>query len=213
LQESLAAAFDSPLYQIFLRSEGASGYQTALRGKFDLIILDVLLPGKSGFVIAKQLRDNGIDTPILMMSTKNNLSDIMTGFQFGVDGYVCKPFNLHELKCRADALLKRPPQTKKERYEWGELTVDCNNCSINHGDKELVLPNKQYAIFKYLLEHTQTTVSKQELMDTLWDFDTETMPNTIDVHISKLRKQLRQKLEVNSEIIATIHGKGYKLIK
>jgi DNA-binding response OmpR family regulator len=137
----------------------------------------------------------------------------MTGFQCGVDGYVCKPFNLHELKCRADALLKRPPQTKKAKYEWGELSIDCNNCSINRGSMELVLPNKQYAIFKYLLEHTQTTVSKQELMDTLWDFDTETMPNTIDVHISKLRKQLRQNLNMNNEVIATVHGKGYKLIK
>lgn len=213
LQESLGAAFDSPLYQISFCSEGVKALQLAIREKFDLILLDVVLPGKSGFIIAKQLRDNQNDTPILMMSTKSNLSDILTGFQLGVDGYICKPFNLSELKCRADALLKRPPHAKKDSYQWGELTIDCNNCSICKGHKELILPNKQYEIFKYLVEHTNNTVSKEELMDTLWDFDTDTLPNTIDVHISKLRKQLRQKLEVKENIIATIHGKGYKLIK
>lgn len=212
LRESLAAIFNSQLYQIFFEVEGLTGYKKALHQKFDLIILDVLLPGKSGYMIAKQLRDNGIQTPILMMSTKKEITDIMTGFNQGIDGYICKPFNINELKCRADALLKRPPRQKQQIYNLGELTIDCNNCVIHKGKKELILPNKQYEIFKYLIENTDRTITKNELLNTLWDYDTDTLPNTIDVHISKLRKHLRKGLDLNEEVITTIHGKGYKLI-
>lgn len=212
LQESLAGIFASPLYQIFFEGEGLAGYKRALKGKFDLIILDIMLPGKSGYLIAKQLRGNGIDTPILMMSTKKELTDVITGFNQGIDAYVCKPFNLIELKCRAEALLKRPPRLRKETYQVGSIVIDCNNSCIKHNNKELILPNKQYEILKYLVVNNERTVTKEELLSSIWDYDSDTLANTIDVHISKLRKQLRTELDVKNEVITTVHGKGYKIV-
>ncbi len=213
LRDSLSGIFASSLYQIFFETEGINGYKHASRERFDLILLDVLLPGKSGYLIAKQLRDNAIDTPVLMMSTKNELTDIITGFNQGCDGYICKPFNFIELKCRVDALLKRPPRNKSAIYHWGELIIDCNNSCIIKDKQELILPNKQYEIFKYLLENNERTVTKDELLNALWDYDSDTLVNTIDVHISKLRKHLKKSFNLNKELITTIHGKGYRLIK
>jgi DNA-binding response OmpR family regulator len=183
----------------------------ALHEEFDLIILDLILPGRSGFIIAKQIRGYGRETPILVISSRREISDIVAGFECGADGYLCKPFSLLELKTRVIAMLRRPPCTKRIKYQLGDISVDTNTSMVSKGQTELSLPNKQFQILKYLCAHPDRVVSKQELLDALWDANSDTLLNTLDVHISKLRRLLAVKLKVEKELICTFHGKGYRV--
>lgn len=211
LRESIVAIFDPRLYQILETGNGIEGYQLALKSKPDLIILDLMLPGKSGFLIAKQLRSNKIEAPILMMSTKRELEDVLTGFSCGTDAYIYKPLNLRELLCRAQALLKRPPTTRNNEIPCGEATIDTGSGLVFRGKKSLELPKKQFEILRYICEHRGTLVTKDDLMNSLWDYDTDTLPNTIDVHISKIRKKLRSALDMTEVPIKTMHSRGFIL--
>jgi two-component system OmpR family response regulator len=209
LRQAIVELFEGRLYQITANANGNDGLKLALHNDFDLIILDLMLPKLSGFLITKQLRAVGKETPILIISSKNQLSDLMTAFNFGADGYLYKPFNLNELLCRADALIKRPTHSLPTKISLGSLTYDAAQCSITCQGKSLDLQKRQLKILYYLMSNPDRIISKTELIDKVWEYDADILPSTIDVHISRLRKALNA--VKSGPKLECFHGFGIKL--
>lgn len=208
LAKSVCDFFDSQLYQITHISDGENGYKIARSKEFDLIMLDIMLPGKNGLVIANQLRSNHIETPILMVSTKNMVDDIVNGFCYGIDGYLTKPFSLRELKARVTALLKRPPQPVKMTLKIGDLSMNLDNYEVKRAKKQIVLREKEFRILKFLIENQNKVVSKDQIMDNVWSIGScDCTINNLDVHISSLRSKVDKGFE--KKLIKTLHGRGY----
>jgi two-component system response regulator CiaR len=210
LARSICDFFESKLYQINHYSDGEKGYKVARTNIYDLILLDVMLPGKNGLVIANQLRRNHIETPILIISTKNLVDDIVNGFCYGIDGYLTKPFSLRELKARVGALLKRPPQNAKKVLKAGDLILNLENFQVKRNKQNISLRKKEFGILKYLVENQNKVVSKEQIMDNIWSLgNCDCSINNLDVHISSLRSKIDKGFE--SKMIQTKHGMGYSI--
>jgi DNA-binding response OmpR family regulator len=210
LAKSVCEFFESQLYQITHIADGEKGYKNARTNIYDLIMLDVMLPKKNGLVIANQLRDNHIETPILMISTKNLVDDIVNGFCYGIDGYLTKPFSLRELKARVSALLKRPPHNAKKVLKAGDLTLNLENYSVRRDKQNILLRKKEFSILKYLVTNQNKVVSKNQIMDNIWAMgDCDCTINNLDVHISSLRSKIDRGFE--TKLIQTKHGVGYSI--
>lgn len=211
LARSVCDFFDSQLYQITHFSDGEKGYKSARTNEYDLIMLDIMLPNKNGLVIANQLRSNHIETPILMVSTKNLVDDIVNGFCYGIDGYLTKPFSLRELKARVSALLKRPPQTVKRTLKIGDLQMNLENYQVRRANHDIDLREKEFRILKYLIENQNKVVSKDQIMDNVWSIGScDCTINNLDVHISSLRSKVDRGFD--QKLIKTLHGRGYTIV-
>ena len=210
LANSICDFFDSPLYQITHVSNGQLGYKIARSNNFDLILLDIMLPKKNGLVVASQLRTNHIETPIIIISTKTLVDDIVNGFCYGIDSYITKPFSLRELKSRALALLKRPSHSTQTKLVLGDLSVNLQNFQVKRNSKTINLRKKEFTMLKYLLENQNKVVTKEQLMDTIWSCNEgECTKNNLDVHVSSLRSKIDK--DQSSKLLHTIHGVGYSL--
>ena len=210
LARSICDFFETQLYQITHISEGDKGYKNARTNIYDLLMLDVMLPKKNGLVIANQLRDNHIETPILIISTKNMVDDIVNGFCYGIDGYLTKPFSLRELKARVKALLKRPPQRANTILKAGDLTLNLDNLSVKRDKQTILLRRKEFGILKYLVNNQNKVVSKDQIMNNIWTMgDCDCTVNNLDVHISSLRAKIDRGFK--TKMIQTKHGVGYTI--
>lgn len=201
--------FEPSLYQIFTSSEGTLGYRLARNGQFDLILMDIMLPGITGLRIAELLRSNNIDTPILIVSSKNTLQDIVHGYEYLIDGYVTKPCNLLELKFRVKGLLARPPRTLHSAIKVADLFVDTNKGQVIRGNRTVQLRRKEYDILIYMLKNKDSLISREQIANNLWDMESDPFRGTIDVHLSNLRKKIDHGHKL--KIIQTVHGVGYRI--
>ena len=213
LADTLKEYFASKLYQIVATSDGNEGYALAKSNHYDLILLDVMLPGRSGYVAAQQLRRLGVETPILMITGKNSLEDIITGMQCGADGYLTKPFRLRELKARCDALLKRPAHSRLEQIKVAGVQLDPDSYEVTRQGRPVLLRKKEFQILQYLLEHSERAISRDQLIDQLWTDETETQISTVDVHISNIRHKLNRGFKTRLDLIETVHGVGFKICR
>lgn len=210
LANTVCDFFETPLYQITHVADGQVGYKLAKDENFDLIILDIMLPKKNGLVVASQLRRNHIETPILIVSTKNLVDDIVNGFCFGIDSYVTKPFSLRELKSRCLALLRRPTHSTKTKLELADLCLNLQNLKVKRDSKDIILRKKEFCMLKYLLENQNRVVTKEQLIDNIWSWnDGDCTENNLDVHISGLRGKIDKGHA--QKLLHTVHGVGYTL--
>jgi two-component system alkaline phosphatase synthesis response regulator PhoP len=210
LADTLSCYFGNRLYQIISKSDGDEGFKAARSKCFDLILLDVMLPGRSGFLVAKNLRQAGVNTPIMMISGKNSCEDILTGFQCGVDGYLCKPFNLRELKARCDALLKRIPVEQATKISVANIVLHPDRFQFTRQGNPVPLRRKEFLILKYLFEHKDKAISRTQMINELWTDEEDTQMSTLDVHISNIRRKLNAGYTKKVNVIETIHE--YKCI-
>ena len=211
LRKSIAEIFADRLYQIFQAVDGASGLKLAKQEAFDLIILDLMLPKLSGFLVTKGIRSAGIETPILIISTKRQLSDLMTALDFGADGYLYKPFNLNELICRAESILKRPPHSCNRAIKIGPLNYNADLYKATLNGKPLKLQRKQLEILHYFMNHPERIIRKDELINSLWKYDAKIKPSTVDVHVNIIRKAL-ESYKSGPKLISS-HGFGVRLVR
>jgi len=211
LLQTLSECFDSRLYHTIVCQNGLEAYKIARNGSFDLIVTDWILPGKSGTDIIKQLRLNNIDTPILIISSKNHVEDIVTGLKTGSDGYLCKPFNLLEFKTRVETMLKRPSHKKLADICYGPISINKNKCKVFVNTIDCKLRKKEFLILKLLLENPEITFSREQIVSNVWNFDSEPYEGSVDVHMSRLRSKIDKPFGTN--YIKTVHGFGYKLLK
>ena len=196
--------------------DGNLGLQKVLQNKYDLIILDVMLPGVSGFDICKGARKEGVNTPIILLTAKGEEIDKVLGLELGADDYITKPFSLRELLARIKAILRRPPIGKEgsvepEFIDIGNIKVNFKNYVALKGKNEIKMSYKEFEILHYMYMNAGKIIQRDDLMSDVWSIDYEVTTRTIDNFILKLR----QKIEAdpnNPKIILTVHGVGYKMI-
>src|SRR3989344_4634138 len=201
---------DKDKYTVKIITDGSHGYKAARNFNFDLVVLDIMLPRRDGFSIAGQLRAEQIDTPILMLTNKKEVDHIVTGFNSGTDAYLAKPFNLRELMCRIEGLLNRPPSQKKTLLQAGRLSLNLNTYQVYFGNKQVNLRHKELEILKYLMRKRNKIVTREQILNNVWEFDKEPFISTVDAHISNIRSKISS--EFGHKILKTVHGEGYKLI-
>lgn len=191
--------------------DGNEGLEMGRSLPFDLILLDLMLPLRSGFDICRDIRQTGVATPILMLTARGDTVDKVIGLKLGADDYVTKPFEAVELLARIEALLRRAPARSRQGvYQFGTLRVDLRRAQVTREDQPIYLTSREFQLLGYLAEHAGETVPRADLLGTVWGYDARTFTRTVDVHIASLR----QKLETDPrhpELIQTITGIGYRL--
>lgn len=203
-------------FEVDTAMEGDAGLQKILHSSYDLILLDVMLPGISGFDICKTARKVGINTPIILLTAKGEEIDKVLGLELGADDYITKPFSLRELLARIKAILRRAisekeANTENEFVQIGKIKVNFKTYSALDGSGEVKMSHKEFEVLHYLFMKAGKTVHREDLMNDVWGIEFEISTRTIDNFILKLR----QKIEVdpnNPKIIFTVHGMGYKMI-
>lgn len=197
-------------YAVDVCTDGLDGYNTAVAEPYDAILLDVMLPGMDGFTIAEQLRSAGIQTPVLMLTAKDQNHDIIEGLNNGADDYLVKPFSFDVLVARLHALLRRPKHAIGDVLSAGSLTLDTTTHNVQRAGNTIILSAKEYAILEYLLRNKGSVVSKQSIMSHVWDFDADILPNTVEVFIAYLRGKIDKPFN-EPPLIQTVRGFGYKI--
>ena len=199
-------------YEVDSREDGESGLEQALTQTYDLIMLDVMLPKKSGFDVCRKLRQSGVQTPVLMLTARNQVVDKVVGLQIGADDYLTKPFDMMELLARIEALLRRSvvkPSEAVMAYQFGSVKVDFRKAEVLRDGSGVTLSAREYQLLKYLIEHRGETISRERLLSDVWGYDATPETRTVDVHMA----WLRQKLEENPrypQYLLTLRGLGYK---
>ena len=171
--------------------DGDEGLYEAESGVYDLILLDLMLPEKDGFTVLKELREQGITTPVLIITAKESLDDKGHGFELGADDYLTKPFYLEELKMRIQALLKRSGKFDQNTFSFGDVCVNLSTNSTYVGDKEVELLGKEFDLLVYFLQNQNVILPKSQIFDRLWGFDSDTNVSVVEVYVSKIRKKLK----------------------
>lgn len=199
-------------YVVSSVSDGEAALELVDRESFDLILLDVMLPGKSGFDVCRDIRQRRIETPVLMLTARSQVVDKVVGLKLGADDYLTKPFEMMELMARVEALMRRVPAPKGEAvgsYSFGSIRIDFRSTEVTREGEPVELSALEFKLLRYFIEHRGATVSRDELLDKVWGYDAMPYSRTVDVHVS----WLRQKLEANPshpEYILTVHRQGYK---
>lgn len=212
--ESLADVLENALtnqdYLVDFASDGESGWELAEAFAYDLILLDLMLPKLDGINFCKQLRQQGKDTPILLLTAQHSSTNKVMGLDAGADDYVVKPFNLEELLARIRALLPRGSVTGSPILEWGFLRLDPSHCCVKYNGQLLHLTSKEYALMELFLRNTRRIFSQSALLDHLWSFEEPPSENTVRAHIKTLRQKLK-KTGAAADLIETVYGQGYRL--
>jgi DNA-binding response OmpR family regulator len=196
-------------YAVDIAFSGEEGEEFIESIPYDLIVLDIILPGKDGISICRDLRKKGIKTPVLMLTARDSLDDKVKGLDSGADDYLVKPFAFQELYARVRALLRREDGLLPQQLTIGDLTMDCGSRRVKRGDNVIALTSKEYAILEYLMRHPDTVVTRIMLEQHVWDLSLDSSSNLVDVYISRLRRKIGDG-EPDS-LIRTIKGVGYRL--
>jgi DNA-binding response OmpR family regulator len=198
-------------YAVDAAYDGDEGLSSALTDEYDVIILDRMLPGLlDGAEICKEVRANGVRTPILMLTAKDKIADRVEGLNAGADDYLIKPFAFEELLARVHALMRRPQDHVGNVLELNDLSLDTASYEVKRAGRKIKLSQREYALLEYLMRNQNRTLSKNNIISHVWDYDADILPNTLEVYIGYLRNKIERPFR-GPELIHTIRGFGYKL--
>ncbi len=217
-EEAMAIAlrdgFEYEGYEVVLARDGAAGLELARAARPDLLILDVMLPRLSGHDVCREIRKSGSVLPIIMLTARGQEIDKVLGLKLGADDYVTKPFGFLELAARAEALLRRAsgnvPGT--EEYRFGEVVVHFGRAEARKRDEDLGLTARELRLLRYFLENRGRVVSREQLLDEVWDYEKAPFTRTVDMHVAKLRKKIEDD-PTRPRFLLTVHGIGYKFVE
>jgi DNA-binding response OmpR family regulator len=200
-------------YEVTVAGDGRSGLQAFLEQSWDLIILDVMLPQKSGYDVLREARGKGVHTPVIMLTAKGDEVDKVLGLELGADDYMTKPFSLRELLARVKAVLRRTEGAAgvRTKLRIGSADVDFSAYTVTSDGKEVAMTPKEIEILKFLYEHRNHTVTRDRLLTEVWGYDESVSTRTVDNFILRLRQKIETD-PAHPRVILTIHGAGYKLI-
>ena len=199
-------------YDVEAAGDGDSGLARAASGNFALIILDVMLPKKTGFEVCRELRQKGVDTAILILTAKTQVADRVVGLKLGADDYLGKPFNPAELLARVEALLRRVVKENRiavRSFHFEDVHVDFERAEVRKGGEPVSMAQKELQLLRYLVDHRERVVTREELLREIWEYNADVSSRTIDVHIAWIRQKLESDPQ-NPRHIQTIRGKGYR---
>jgi len=197
-------------YQTLAAADGRQGLHLALTEAPDLILLDIMMPGMSGWDVCRALRVKGLDIPVIMLSARGEEGDRVQGLELGADDYIAKPFSLRELLARIRAVLRRPgPRQKFEEFAFADVRVRLRGRQVWRAGREVRLTRKEFDLLRYLVEHPGEVVTRDRLLDEVWGYDRFPTTRTVDTHILRLRQKFEADPE-NPQHILTAHGQGYR---
>jgi len=237
---ALTQRLSSEGYEIETARDGERGVALGLSEPFDVIVLDLMLPRKNGFDVCRDLRRRGIETPIIMLTARGEVVDKVVGLKLGADDYLTKPFAMMELLARIEALLRRSassassmsgsaasgaatsgaavssasPQARRNSStvcQFGSVRVDFRRTLVTRNNKPVSVSAREFKLLRYLIEHSGATISRDELLNEVWGYNSSTTTRTVDVHISSLRQKIEDDPR-HPKSIVTIHGFGYKFV-
>ena len=211
LRLGLSDRLRSEGYEVATAADGEAGFERARSEPFDLLILDVMLPGRSGFDVCRDLRREGVAAPILMLTARGEVIDRVVGLKLGADDYLVKPFETMELLARVEALLRRArPDTEGGTFAFGEVRIDFRRMEVTRALEPVELSALEFRLLRFLVEHRGEVLSRERLLDEVWGYDAEVYSRTVDQHVATLRKKLEPSPRRPRHLL-TVHGAGYKL--
>ena len=199
-------------HEVESAADGETGLGKAVTGKFDLVILDIMLPRKTGFDVCRELRQKGIDVAILMLTAKTQVVDRVVGLKLGADDYLTKPFDPAELLARVEALLRRVQKENRipvQSFQFGDVEIDFERAVLSKAGQPVTLASKELQLLRYLVDNRGRVVPREELLQNVWEYSSDVSSRTIDVHVAWLRQKLEDNPQ-NPKHIHTIRGKGYR---
>lgn len=205
----LVKELESEGYLVDSCYDGESAFDYLCMAEYDGVILDIMLPKMDGFTIVKKARSRGIATPILLLSAKSDVNDIVCGLDLGADDYMIKPFEFKELLARIRMITRKKADVHENVYTCGGLVVDCNDCSVKRDGKPIELSPKEYSVLLYLIRNQNIVVTREQIEANIWDLARDSTSNLIDVYIRYLRKKIDDGFAF--KMIQTIRGVGYVL--
>ena len=213
LRTTLSDRLQGEGYVVDTAGDGAEGLEKATTLPFDLIILDVMLPFRSGLDVCRDIRQAGMATPILFLTAKGQTMDKVVGLKIGGDDYVTKPFKSAELMARVEVLLRRAPNYVGQGvYRLGSIQVDMRLCQVSRGGKLVYFAGREFQLLRYLVERVGRAIPRDELLRSVWGYNEGTFTRTVDMHIASLRQKLEEDPK-RPELIVTVPGVGYKVVE
>jgi two-component system alkaline phosphatase synthesis response regulator PhoP len=212
LRSTLSVRLRGEGYVVDTANDATDGFEKATGSPFDLIILDVMLPDRSGLDVCRDIRQAGLATPILFLSARHQTTDKVIGLRLGGDDYVTKPFKAAELVARIEVLLRRVPiRAGQGVHQFGNIQVDIRRNEVTRDGNPIYLSAREFQLLRYLMERAGGTVPRVELLRSVWGYDSNTMTRTVDMHIASLRNKLELDPK-HPEFILTVAGVGYKFV-
>jgi len=215
--ESMAVALKDGLeyegYRVTVARDGEDGLRLAKESRPDLLILDVMLPKMSGLDVCRELRKEDGLLPIIMLTARGQEIDKVLGLKLGADDYVTKPFGFLELMARVEALLRRASgrDARVDSYQFGDVRVDFRRGEARKGGNLVELTAREFRLLRYFIEHRGEVIARDELLDSVWDYDSTPLTRTVDMHVAKLRKKIED-VPAEPAYIVTVHRVGYKFL-
>ena len=205
--------FEYEGYEVLVARDGVEGLDRALKDKPNVILLDVMLPRKSGLDVCRELRSKGVETPIVMLTARGQEIDKVIGLEIGADDYVTKPFSIKELLARVRAALRRASRQVVEikSYRFGSVALDFEKYRASKGGRAIDLSAREFEILKYFIQHRGETLTREQLLDDVWGYDNYPITRTVDNHIAKLRHKVEE-VPTEPQYIITVHRSGYKFL-
>lgn len=197
-------------YSVTGVSDGREALETLEREYYDLLISDIMMPEIDGNELVQMLREAGNKIPVLMITAKDTFDDMRQSFVYGVDDYMVKPIHVNEMVLRVGALLRRAQMINERRQVIGETVMECDSLTVREGKKMTVLPQKEFMLLYKMASYPGRIFTRQQLMDEIWGYDSDSDTHTVDVHIGRLRERFRD--NPNFQIV-TMRGVGYKVVK
>jgi DNA-binding response OmpR family regulator len=201
-------------YEVAAAETGEDGLRLARDGSFDIVLLDVALPGKGGFDVLRDLRQQRVETPVLMLTARGQVVDRVLGLKLGADDYVPKPFDMMELLARIEAVLRRrraAPPSASGAFSFGDVRVDFRRAEVLRGGAPVELSSLEFKLLRYFIEHRGALVARGELLEHVWGYPGVLQTRTVDVHVASLRQKL-ERHPAKPEHIVTVHRMGYRFV-
>lgn len=211
IAQSIKKGLQQETYAVDVAFDGITGFDLASSEDYDVIVLDRMLPGVDGIEIIKKLRNLNIHTPVLLLTAKGQIDDRVEGLNAGADDYLPKPFAFTELIARVRALKRRPREVVENVLSADDLTLNTQTFEVRRGDKYIKLSSKEYALLEYLLRNKNKILTKDQIINHVWSYEDDVLPNTVEVWILNLRKKIDKTFPDKKTLIHTVRGFGYKL--
>ncbi|OLE67412.1 MAG: DNA-binding response regulator [Acidobacteria bacterium 13_1_20CM_2_68_7] len=208
---ALRDGFEYEGYTVALARDGSAGLRLAVEARPDVIILDVMLPKMSGLDVCREVRKEGHTVPIIMLTARGQEIDKVLGLKLGADDYVTKPFGFLELMARVEAVIRRATgrTARVDAFEFGAVKADFKHGEVRRDGRLLELSARELRLLQYFIERRGEVVSREQLLDAVWDYDSAPLTRTVDMHVAKLRKKIEER-PAQPRFLVTVHGQGYK---